>query len=251
MSGHNKWSTIKHKKAKQDAIRGRIFTRLIKEITLAAKEGGGDPDANARLRNAIAAAKAANMPSDNIERAIKKGTGELPGVVYEEITYEAYGPGGVAMIIEVVTDNKNRSAAEVRHTLDKHGGKLGAQGSVTWMFEKWGIIEVKDNNVNEEELFEKSLDAGAEDMYKEGDVYIIKTEASSLDTVKTALENAGFEITKAEITKIPQNTTSLTGNDAEKMLKLMNALDELDDVQNVYANFDISDEEMDRIVEKL
>ncbi len=251
MSGHNKWSTIKHKKAKQDAIRARIFTRLIREITIAAREGGGDPDANPRLRNAIAAAKAANMPSENIERAIKKGTGELPGVSYEEIVYEAYGPGGVAMLIEVVTDNKNRSAAEIRHILDRNGGKLGGQGSVMWMFETWGIVEVPAEGIDEDELMEIALEAGAEDMQKDGDVYIIKVNPSNLEDVRKAVEEKGITINKAEVTKIPQNTTKLTGSDAEKMLKLMNALDDHDDVQNVYANFDISEEEMNRIVENM
>ncbi len=251
MSGHNKWSTIKHKKAKQDAIRARIFTRLIREITIAAREGGGDPDSNPRLRNAIAAAKAANMPSENIERAIKKGTGELPGVSYEEIVYEAYGPGGVAMLIEVVTDNKNRSAAEIRHILDRNGGKLGGQGSVMWMFETWGIVEVPAEGVDEDELMEIALEAGAEDMQRDGDVYVIKVNPSNLEDVRKAVEEKGININKAEVTKIPQNTTKLTGSDAEKMLKLMNALDDHDDVQNVYANFDISEEEMNRIAENM
>ncbi|HHD82483.1 YebC/PmpR family DNA-binding transcriptional regulator [candidate division WOR-3 bacterium] len=251
MSGHNKWSSIKYKKAKADAQRGKVFTKLIRELTMAAKEGGGDPEANARLRNAIQAAKAANMPSDNIERAIKKGTGELPGVTYEEVTYEGYGPHGVAILVETVTDNKNRTAAEVRHVFDKYNGNLGSLGSVNWMFDSKGIITItKDENTDEDTLMEVALEAGADDMVTEDGTITIYTTPHALFDVKNALDEKGIKYDTAEVTKIPQTTVKLNEKQAESVLKLMNALDDLDDVQNTYTNFDIPDEIMEKILNK-
>ncbi|HHM23963.1 MAG TPA: YebC/PmpR family DNA-binding transcriptional regulator [Bacteroidetes bacterium] len=239
MSGHNKWSSIKHKKARMDAQRGRIFTKLIKEITVAARQGGGDESANPRLRAAIAAAKAANMPAANIERAIKRGTGELPGVHYEEITYEGYGPGGVAMMIEAVTDNKNRTVADLRHIFSKHGGNLAASGSVAWLFEKKGVIQVKAEGVEEDDLLLVALEAGAEDIKSDETSFEVLTPPESFEQTKKALEDAGFPVESAEITMYPKNTVKVEGKHAEQVLKLMDALDEHDDVQHVYSNFDI------------
>jgi YebC/PmpR family DNA-binding regulatory protein len=250
MSGHSKWHSIKHKKARVDAQRGKIFTRLIKEITVAARMGGGDPEMNPRLRTAVAAAKAANMPSKNIDNAIKKGTGELPGVVYEEIIYEGYGPGGVALHINVMTDNKNRTVAEIRHLLSKHGGNLGESGCVAWMFEKKGLVRVNKENHDEEEVFMIALDAGAEDVQSDDEEsFEIYTEYENLESVKEEMEKKGVQIEEAVQTMIPQNTVKLEGKQAEQMIKLMEMLDDHDDVQDVNANFDIDDEVLTQLAE--
>ena len=250
MSGHSKWSSIKHKKARADAARGKIFTRVIKEITIAARLGGGDSDMNPRLRTAIQAAKGANMPSKNIENAIMKGTGELPGVVYDEVVYEGYGPAGVALYINVLTDNKNRTVAEIRHLLGKHGGNLGESGCVAWMFEKTGLLRVNKENYDEEELFMISVDAGAEDMKSDDEeFYEIYTESDNLETVQSTLEENGVIIVSAERTMIPQNTVKLEDKSAEQMIKLMDILDDHDDIQDVYANFDIDDEVLAKVAE--
>jgi len=241
MSGHSKWNTIKRKKAKTDAEKGKVFTRLIKELTIAARHGGGDEEANPRLRSAIMAAKNANMPWANIERAIKRGTGELPGVNYEEIVYEGYGPGGVALYIEVLTDNKNRTVAEIRHLLARHGGSLGENGSVAWMFSKKGTITVLKEKISEDDLMMIALDAGADDIEQEDESFIIKTETSNLESVKKALAGNNIEIESAEVTMEASNTIKVEGKNAESLLKLMDALEEHDDVQNIYSNFDIED----------
>lgn len=242
MSGHNKWSSIKHRKGAQDAKRGKIFTKLIKEITVAAKFGGGDPDANPRLRTAVLAAKSKSMPKDNIERAIKKGTGELEGVNYEEITYEGYGPGGAAIFLESLTDNKNRAVAEIRHILTKHGGNLGENGCVAWMFDQKGYFNVERSAVDEDTLMEAALDAGAEDIKEDDDSFEIVTAPEDFDAVKTAIDEAKIAYTDAEVTMLPQNMAELKGKDAQKMLKMMDALEDCDDVQKVYTNADIPDE---------
>jgi len=248
MSGHNKWSSIKYKKAKEDSKRGAVFTKVIRELTIAAKEGGGDPDSNPRLRLAIEKAKEANMPKQNMEKAIKKGTGELPGVIYEEISYEGYGPGGVAMIIETTTDNRQRTTASVRHLLSKYGGSLGENGCVSWMFDSVGYISIDKDKTDEEELFEAALDAGAQDVKsnEEDSVFEVITDTKDFIAVKNALEEKGFEFVNAELTKIPQTMVKLNNGKAESMLKLMNMLDEDDDILNVYANFDIPDEIMEK-----
>lgn len=248
MSGHSKWHSIKHKKAKVDAQRGRIFTKLIKELTVAARLGGGDPEANPRLRVAIAQAKAANMPAKNIENAIKKGTGELPGVVYEDVTYEGYGPGGVAVFVEAVTDNKNRTVAEMRHLFSKYGGNLGENGSVAWIFERKGLIRVPVDQYPEEDLLEIALECGAEDMQVADDFYEIYTSFEDFHKVRNAFEEKSIAMESAELTMIPQNTIKVEGKTAEQMLKLLEALDDHDDVQNVYANFEMEDAEMERLV---
>lgn len=242
MSGHSKWANIKFRKQAQDAKRGKIFTKLIKEITVAARMGGGDPETNPRLRTAIQKAKQNNMPMKNIENAIKKGTGELPGVVYEEITYEGYGPGGVAVMVECMTDNKNRTVGEIRHLFSKHGGNLGESGCVSYLFEKKGIIRILKENYDEEEVMMVAIDAGAEDVASEDEFIIITTKFEDVDKVKKSLEENGFNIESAEVEQIPSTTISLDKNSAQKMLKLMNALEDHDDVQNVWANFDIDDE---------
>jgi YebC/PmpR family DNA-binding regulatory protein len=248
MSGHSKWHSIKHKKARVDAARGKIFTRLIKELTVSARLGGGDADMNPRLRTAIQAAKSANMPAKNIDNAIKKGTGELPGVVYEEVIYEGYGPGGAALYINVLTDNKNRTVAEVRHLLSKHGGNLGESGCVAWMFEKKGLIKVDKSNFDEEELFLISVEAGADDMNSDdGELYEIYTDPDQLETVQAELEKNSVIISSAERTMIPQNTIKLEDKTAEHMLKLMETLDDHDDIQEIYANFDIDDDVMAKV----
>jgi YebC/PmpR family DNA-binding regulatory protein len=245
MSGHSKWHSIKHKKAKVDAARGRIFTKLIKELTVAARVGGGDAEANPRLRTAVLAARAANMPAKNIENAIMKGTGELPGVVYEEVVYEGYGPGGVALYINAMTDNKNRTVAEIRHVFGKHGGNLGEAGSVAWMFEKRGLIKVPKKNYDEDALFMIALEAGAEDIKTDDEeFYQIYTSYDQMEKVQEVLENNKIIIGSAERTMLPKTTMHLEGKQAEQMLKLMEALDEHDDIQGVYANFDIDDEVM-------
>ncbi|MDI6762369.1 MAG: YebC/PmpR family DNA-binding transcriptional regulator [Thermodesulfobacteriota bacterium] len=247
MSGHSKWSTIKRKKGAADAKRGKLFTKIIKEIMVAARFGGGDINANPRLRTAVLAAKAENMPKDNIERAIKKGTGELEGVHYEDLTYEGYGPGGVAMILEVLTDNKNRTVADVRHVFSKHNGNLGETGCVSWMFEKKGLIVIDKSNANEDRLIEVALDAGALDVKDTDKDFELVVPPSNFEEVKKALEDAGFKFNYAEVTLVPQSTIRLTGKEAEQMLKLMEGLEDSDDVQKVYANFDITDEEMERL----
>ena len=247
MSGHSKWSSIKHKKGKADAARGKIFTKLIKELTVAAREGGGDPDGNPRLRTAILAAKAANMPAANIERAIKKGTGELPGVSYEEIKYEGYGPGGVAVLVETLTDNKNRAVSEIRRIFAMHGGNLGEVGCVGWMFERKGIIQVDKGKVDEEELMMTVLDAGALDMNSEEDDFEIITPFDKFEAVKSALDEKKIPYSQADLTMIPQTTIKLESKQAEQMLKLMETLEDHDDVQKVFANFDITTEIMEKM----
>ncbi len=242
MSGHSKWSTIRHKKGAADAKRGKVFTKLIKEITIAARIGGGDPAANPRLRTAIAAAKNENMPKDNMDRAIKKGTGELEGVSYEENTYEGYGPGGAAVLLESLTDNKNRAVAEIRHIFSKRGGNLGENGCVAWMFDKKGYLNVEKNAADEEQLMEVALEAGAEDVREDGDSFEIITEPDDFESVREALEKAEIPYTEAEVTMLPQNIVSLTGKEAEQMMKLMEALEDCDDVQKVYTNADIPDD---------
>ena len=247
MSGHSKWHSIKHKKGAVDAKRGKIFTKLIKEITVATRMGGKDPDSNARLRAAIAAAKAENMPKENIERGIKKGTGELEGSTYEEATYEGYGPGGVAVLVEVLTDNRNRAVAEVRHLFERHGGSLGAAGCVAWMFSQKGLIVLPKDQTDEEKLFDVALEAGAEDIKEEEKEFEVITEPSLFEQVKTAIERTGLAYALAEITMIPQTTTILEGKNAQQMLTLMELLEDNDDVNHVYANFDIPDEVMEAI----
>ena len=243
MSGHSKWATIKHKKGALDAKRGALFTKVIKEITAAACNGGGNPEANPRLRTALVKAKEANMPADNIDRAIKKGTGELPGVSYEESTYEGYGPGGVAILIEVLTDNKNRTTSEIRTVLDKRGGNMSGAGSVAWQFHKKGLIVVKKEAVDEDKLMSIALDAGASDFNVSGEVYEITTEPQDFEKVKKAVADAGLKTESAAVTRIPQSTVKVTGlNEAKAVMGLMEALEEHDDVQNVYANFDIPDD---------
>jgi YebC/PmpR family DNA-binding regulatory protein len=244
MSGHSKWSTIKHKKGAADAKRGRIFTRLIKEITIAARMGGGSPEHNPRLRSAIAAAKGSNMPASNIERAIKKGTGELEGVSYEEATYEGYGPGGVAILVEVITDSRNRTTGEVRKIFSKGNGNLGEAGCVGWMFEAKGFIVIDREAVSEDKLMEAALEAGAEDIQEDDGTWQVTTEPTTLHAVKEALDTAGIPVTSAQMDKIPQSTVKVSGKEAEQVLKLAEALEEHDDVQNVYANFDIDEDSL-------
>lgn len=245
MSGHSKWSTIKHKKGAADAKRGKIFTKLIKEITVAARMGGGDIDSNPRLRGAVAAAKAQNMPKDNLERAIKKGTGDLEGVDYEEILYEGYGPGGVAILVECLTDNKNRTIADVRYIFSKAGGNIGTDGCVAWMFDKKGLITISKEDSDEDTLMEVGLEAGAEDVTDEGDCFEIITDPADFDAVKEAVEAAGIKIEMAEVTMIPQTQTRLEGKEAEQMVRFMDALDDCDDIQKFYSNADIPDEVYD------
>jgi YebC/PmpR family DNA-binding regulatory protein len=242
MSGHSKWATIKHKKGALDAKRGKIFTRLIKEITIAAKTGGGgDPDGNPRLRTAIAAAKAENMPADNIKRAIQRGTGELEGVNYEEITYEGYGPGGVAIIVEVLTDNKNRAVSEVRHAFSKNGGNMGAEGAVSWMFTKKGVVTIAKTAANEDKLTEIVLEAGAEDLSDEGENWEILCDPKDFEAVTEALKAAKITPEHAEITKIASTYTKLEGAQANAMIRLLEAIEDLDDTQNLYSNFDMDE----------
>ena len=242
MSGHNKWSTIKHKKGAADAKRGKLFSRLIKEITVAAREGGGDPGGNPRLRTALLTAKTANMPKDNIDRAIKRGTGELDGVNYEEIYYEGYATGGAAVLVQVLTDNKNRAASEVRHAFSKYGGNMGEPGSVAWMFAKKGSIVFEGGAVSEEQAMEIALDAGAEDVLADGDTVEIHTAIGDFEGVKEAFEKAGLEYSNAEITYVPSNDLELEGKNLSSAMKLLDALDDLDDVQKVWSNLDFSDE---------
>ena len=247
MSGHSKWSTIKHKKALKDARRGRMFTKLIKDLTIAARIGGSDLSANPRLRTALAAAKGASMPNDTIDRAIKKGAGELEGVTYEDVVYEGHGPGGVAIMLQVLTDNKNRTVSEIRHFFTKHGGNLGSPNSVAWMFTKKGIITVDKGQVDEDRLMELALDAGAEDVTAGDEMFEIVTPPEDLEVIREALEKAGIALASAETTMVPQNTVTLSGKEAEQTLKLLEILQEHDDVQSVSANFDIAQEEMERL----
>ena len=248
MSGHSKWSTIKRKKGALDAKRGKIFTRLIKEITVAARMGGGDPEGNPRLRSAIASAKTENMPKDNIERAIKKGTGELEGAVYEEISYEGYGPGGIAVLVDCMTDNKNRTVADIRHAFSKSGGNLGESGCVSWMFDKKGTILVDKETIDEEELMDKALEAGAEDVVEEDNVYQVVTAPDDFEAVREALEADGVKFIEASVSMVPQNVVEVTGEKpAKQILKLLESLEEHDDVQSVSANFDIPDELMEEL----
>ncbi|GAB4317417.1 MAG: YebC/PmpR family DNA-binding transcriptional regulator [Candidatus Zixiibacteriota bacterium] len=247
MSGHSKWSTIKRKKGKADAARGRVFTKVGREIITAARDGGGDPDTNPRLRTAIAAAKAVNMPADNIKRAIQRGTGEIPGAQYEEVMYEAYGPSGVAILIKALTDNKNRTVAEIRHLLSKNNGNMGEAGSVAWMFTRAGLLEVDAAKITEEQLIEIALEAGASDVVNDNGSFSVITEPEQFEDLRTALEAKGIEIANAELTMLPQNTIQLDEKSAEQMLKLMDALDEHDDVQKVWANFDIDEAVMERL----
>jgi len=244
MSGHSKWASIKHKKAAVDAKRGKVFTKLIKEISTAARLGGGDSEHNPRLRTAILAAKAANMPSDNVERAIKKGTGDLPGVSYEEATYEAYGPGGVAILVETLSDNKNRTVAEIRHLMGKHGGRMADAGSVSWMFDPKGVTRVESSQGTEDDLLELVLEAGAEDMELEDEFFEITTDTHDLEKVKEALESAGIETLSTEVAKVPKSTIQVSGKEARQLLKLMDCLEDHDDIQQIWANFDIADEEL-------
>ena len=244
MAGHSKWKQIKHYKAAADAKRGALFTKLIREITIAAKHGGGDPAGNARLRVAIEAARAKSMPKDNIERAIKKGTGELEGETYSEVSYEGYGPGGVAVIVEAVTDNPNRTVAEVRHKFSRGGGNLGAANSVSWMFDRKGQILLDAKGLDEDAALEIALDAGAEDVTSEDGQYVVTTEPASFHAVRTALEARGLKIAESELAMVPKNTVHVEGKDAEAVLKLIESLEELDDVQKVWANFDINVSDM-------
>ena len=248
MSGHSKWATIKRKKAATDSARGRLFTRLIKEIAIAARDGGGNPEGNPRLRLAIQTGKAANMPTDNIKRAIQRGTGELPGVSYEEITYEGYGAGGSAILVEVVTDNANRTVSELRHIFSRHHGNLGQSGSVAWMFQKKGNIVVPKANqktpLTEDDLLSLILEAGAEDLQTDDESFVVITIPQAFEPTRKALEDKSIKMESASIQMIPQNTIRVTGKDAEQLLKLMEALEEHDDVQNVYSNFDIEEKEL-------
>jgi YebC/PmpR family DNA-binding regulatory protein len=245
MSGHSKWHTIKHKKGAADAKRGKIFTRIIKELSVAARAGGGDPGMNPRLRTLIAEAKANNMPRENIERAIRRGTGEEPGVSYEEIMYEGYGPGGVALLIQSLTDNKNRTVGEIRHLLAKYNGNLGAENSVAWMFSRKGQVVVEKAKADEEKLLNAALDAGADDMNDDGSAWEIVSSPDTFETVRDAVKKLGIEPASAEVAMIPQNYVKLQGKEAQQMLKLMEALDDHDDVQHVWANFDIEEKEIE------
>jgi len=247
MSGHSKWSSIKHKKGAVDAKRGKIFTRLIKEITVAARLAGGDPDGNPRLRSAIAAAKAENMPKENIERAIKKGAGELEGVAYEEANYEGYGPGGVAVLVDCLTDNKNRAVADLKHLFERNGGSLGEPGCVAWMFEKKGLIVFERDRVDEEQLLALALESGAEDVREDETQFEVITDPYDFEEVKKAIDVAKLPYTLSEITMIPKNTVKVEGKKAQQMLNLIQALEDNEDVSNVYANFDISDEVLEAL----
>ncbi len=241
MSGHSKWSTIKRKKEQKDAARGKIFTRIIKEITIAARQGGGSVDANPRLRTAVHAAKAENVPQANIDRAIARGTGDLDGVHYEELVYEGYGPAGVALLVEAVTDNKNRTTSEMRHAFTKHGGNMGETGCVAWMFDQKGTIVMDRTGIDEDEVMMAALDAGAEDILNEGDTLNVLTAVPDFETVRVRLDENGYTSLRAEIGRIPQSTVSVAGKEAQQLLRLMEVLEDHDDVQHVYANFDMDD----------
>lgn len=244
MSGHSKWSTIKRKKWAQDAKRGQIFSKLAKEISVAARLGGGDPEANPRLRTVLLEAKSQNMPKDNVDRAVKKGTGELPGTSYEETHYEGYAPGGVAVLVEVLTDNKNRTVAEIRHLLGKHGGSMAEHGAVLWNFEQKGYMIIPRGDMTEEEAMEKAIEAGADDVNVDSDFVEVFTDPQELHTVGEALQNMGFTLDTQKFMRIPKTTVQVEGSQAQSVLRLMEALEDQEDVQNVYANFDIADEEM-------
>lgn len=244
MSGHSKWHTIKHKKGAADAKRGRVFTKIIKEITVAARVGGGDPNGNPRLRTVLAAAKAANMPKDNIEKAIKKGTGELAGVSYDEVSYEGYGPGGVAMFVQALTDNRNRTLPEIRHLFSKFGGNLGESNCVGWMFEKKGYLVVAKSAANEDTLMELVIEAGGDDVREDGDNWEIFTPTERLEQVRESITGKGIAVATAEVSMVPKNTVKVEGKNAQRVLAMMEGLEEHDDVQNVWANFDIDDAEI-------
>lgn len=241
MSGHSKWSTIKHKKAMVDARRGKMFTKLIRELTSAARAGGGDPDTNPRLRTAVASAKGANMPNDTIQRAVQKGTGDVAGETYEEVTYEGYGAGGVAVLVDTLTDNKNRTVAEIRHLFAKHGGSMGENGCVAWMFQRQGFFALDAGSIDEDAILELVLEAGGDDVKTENDLYEILTAPEAFEDVRSSLEAQGLTPEVAEITLLPQSTVSIEGKQAEQVLRLMEALDDQDDVRRAYANFDIPD----------
>ncbi len=245
MSGHSKWHTIKHKKGAADAKRGKVFTRIIKELTVAARSGGGDPEMNPRLRTIVADAKANNMPRENIDRAIRRGTGEEPGVTYEEVTYEAYGPGGVALLIETLTDNKNRTVGEVRFMLGKHNGNLAAENSVAWLFSRKGEVIVEKGTVDEDKLLAAALDAGADDMNDDGSVWEIVSPPEQFEAVRDAVKALGIEPASAAIAMVPKNYVKLVGKEAQQMLKLMEAIEDHDDVQHVWANFDVEEKEIE------
>ena len=245
MSGHSKWASIKHKKGAADAKRGKLFTRIIKELTVAARDAGGDPDTNPRLRTVIADAKSANMPADNIKRAVRRGTGEEPGVSYEEVTYEAYGPGGAALLIECMTDNTNRAVGEIRHLLSKHNGNLGTTNSVAWMFEKHGYIVVEKAGVDEETLMTAAIEAGADDFKDEGDNWEIISTPELFEEIRSAVTAAGVEPMSAQVAMLPQNLVRLEGKQAQQMIKLMDVLEDQDDVQNLWSNFDVDTKEIE------
>jgi YebC/PmpR family DNA-binding regulatory protein len=247
MSGHSKWSSIKHKKALKDARRGKLFTKLIKEITVAARLGGSDVNSNPRLRTAVTTARQNSMPTDNIERAIKKGTGELEGVTYDEVTYEVYGPGGVAILVQALTDNRNRTVADLRSLLQKHGGNLGAAGAVAWMFQKRGLLTVERAGVDEDRVMEVALEGGAEDVREAGDLLEVLTPPDRFEAVKAGLETAKVPLASAEVTMMPQSTVAIAGKNAEQMVRLLEALEDHDDVQTVSSNMDIAAEELERL----
>ena len=247
MSGHSKWATIKHKKAATDARRGKTFTRLIREITMAARGGGGDPDSNPRLRAAITTAKAENMPADNIKRAVQRGTGELPGVNYEEVSFEAYGPHGVALIVDITTDNRNRTVSEIRHLLAKHGGSLGETGCVAWMFSKRGTVTIPKQSATEDQLMGIVLDAGAEDIRDAEEQWEIISPPEATEAVNQALQGAGIAVASSEVGMVPQNYVKLDGHKAQQMIKLLDALEEHDDVQHVSSNFDFDAAELEQV----
>lgn len=244
MSGHSKWATIKRKKAVTDAKRGKVFTKLIKELMIAARDGGGDIETNPRLRQAVSTAKTANMPNDNIKRAIQKGTGELEGVSYEEFTYEGYGPGGVALFMEVLTDNKQRTVADIRHAMNKHGGNLGENGSVAWMFEKLGQITISKNGHDEDLVFEEALEAGADDFSNADGEFIITAAPSETVNVSDALSKKGYNITSSALEMVPKTTTKVEGSDVKKLMTLMEVLEDNDDIQNLYSNLDVDEEDI-------
>jgi YebC/PmpR family DNA-binding regulatory protein len=247
MSGHSRWSQIKRKKGKTDVQRGKVFSKILREITVAARNGGGDPKGNLRLKAAIEAAKGANMPADNIRRAIQKGTGELPGESYEEITYEGFAPGGVAVLVNVLTDNKNRTGPEIRHLFERNGGRMGTAGSVAWMFERRGIIQVDAERVQEDDLLEKALEAGADDVKAVEKIFEIATAPAEMEAVREALERRGVPVLEAQAAMLPQSTVKVEGKDAAAVLRLIEALEEQDDVQSVTANYDIADEVIEAI----
>ena len=247
MAGHSKWAQIKRKKAVVDAKRGQVFTKIIKEITVAARLGGGDEDANPRLRQAVLSAKAANMPADNVKRAVQKGTGELPGISYEEAMFEGYGPGGVAIMVEVTTDNRKRTVAELRHLITKHGGNLGETGCVAWMFNKKGLITVEKNGVNDESLLDSILTGGGDDFSDEDDVYVVESTPDQMISVREQLEADGFSVISSEIMLTPQNSMSVEGETAKRVIQLLEVLDDHDDVQKVSANFDFDDAEIEEV----